>query len=259
MSVGIRDTLRRLYLGADRKAAIFQYALLTLDIITLVFFIVVTFLPPEMWIALLEFGLGVLLLLDLVARFLVAARPLVFLSNLITIFDILVVISLLISPFTHSLGLTFMRFLRALRLLRSYHILGELRRRSRWVREREDLLKSAVTLGVFIFATAAFVYVTQSEVNPEINHYGDALYFTVTTLTTTGFGDITLVGDFGRFIAIGIMVFGLAFFLRLLQAVFRPTKVRFNCAHCGLSRHDPDAVHCKHCGAVVNIPTEGEA
>jgi voltage-gated potassium channel len=26
---------------------------------------------------------------------------------------------------------------------------------------------------------------------------------------------------------------------------------------CGLSRHDPDAVHCKHCGAYVCIPTEG--
>ena len=31
----------------------------------------------------------------------------------------------------------------------------------------------------------------------------------------------------------------------------------YECPECGLSRHDPDAVHCKHCGAVVNIPTEG--
>ena len=26
---------------------------------------------------------------------------------------------------------------------------------------------------------------------------------------------------------------------------------------CGLLRHDPDAVHCKACGRVLNIPDEG--
>ena len=33
-----------------------------------------------------------------------------------------------------------------------------------------------------------------------IAHYLDALYFTVTALTTTGFGDITLPGTTGRLI-----------------------------------------------------------
>jgi hypothetical protein len=26
----------------------------------------------------------------------------------------------------------------------------------------------------------------------------------------------------------------------------------------GLLWHDPDAVHCKHCGRVLNIPNEGD-
>ena len=39
-----------------------------------------------------------------------------------------------------------------------------------------------------------FVYETQHGRNPEIGNYVDALYFTVTALTTTGFGDITLQG-----------------------------------------------------------------
>ena len=52
-----------------------------------------------------------------------------------------------------------------------------------------------------------------------------ALYFTVTTLTTTGFGDITLRGDIGRLLAVVIMVLGVVLFLKLLQAVFRPAKV----------------------------------
>jgi len=93
--------------------------------------------------------------------------------------------------------------------------------------------------------------------NPQISGYVDALYFTITTLTTTGFGDITLAGPGGRILAVIIMVVGVGLFLRLLQAVFRPNKVRFECPDCALRLHDADAVHCKHCGRVLQIPDEG--
>ncbi|HSM20019.1 MAG TPA: ion transporter, partial [Hyphomicrobiales bacterium] len=29
------------------------------------------------------------------------------------------------------------------------------------------------------------------------------------------------------------------------------------CPHCGLNRHETDAVHCKHCGQLLKIETEG--
>jgi voltage-gated potassium channel len=54
------------------------------------------------------------------------------------------------------------------------------------------------------------------------------------------------------------MIVGLALFLRLLQAVFRPPKVDFECPDCGLSRHDSDAIHCKHCGRMLQIRTDGQ-
>jgi len=41
--------------------------------------------------------------------------------------------------------------------------------------------------------------------------------------------------------------------------VFRPNKVRYPCPACGLERHEPDAVHCKACGQLINIPDEGNA
>ena len=102
------------------------------------------------------------------------------------------------------------------------------------------------------------VYETQHWRNPAIANYVDALYFTVTTLTTTGFGDITLEGSTGRMLAIIIMVVGVALFLRLVQTIFRPQKVSYQCPDCGLNRHDLDAVHCKHCGRVIHIETEGD-
>jgi len=101
------------------------------------------------------------------------------------------------------------------------------------------------------------VYVSQVGENPAIQNYIDALYFTVTALTTTGFGDITLIGTSGHLLAVLIMIFGLSLFLRLVQTIFRPEKVRYECPDCGLKRHDQDAVHCKHCGRILHIATEG--
>jgi voltage-gated potassium channel len=53
------------------------------------------------------------------------------------------------------------------------------------------------------------------------------------------------------------MIFGVTLFLRLLQALVRPHKVRYACPTCGLQRHEVDAVHCKACGTLLNIPDEG--
>ena len=103
----------------------------------------------------------------------------------------------------------------------------------------------------------ALVYIFQSNINPQINNYIDALYFTVTALTTTGFGDVTLQGTTGRLLSVVIMVLGVALFLRLVQTIFQPLRVTHKCQNCGLKRHDIDAVHCKHCGAGINIETEG--
>jgi voltage-gated potassium channel len=53
------------------------------------------------------------------------------------------------------------------------------------------------------------------------------------------------------------MIFGVSLFLRLVQVMLRPDKIFFRCPQCGLSRHDRDAVHCKACGVILNIPDEG--
>ena len=79
----------------------------------------------------------------------------------------------------------------------------------------------------------------------------------MTILTTTGFGDITLQGSVGRLLAMVILIVGDALLLRLVQTIFRPEKVNYRCPDYGFLRHDPDAVHCKHCGRVLPIATEG--
>jgi voltage-gated potassium channel len=133
----------------------------------------------------------------------------------------------------------------------------QLRHQSRFFARNEDVIFSALNLVVFIFVITAAVFVLQVDVNDDIDNYVDALYFTVTTLTTTGFGDIILVGSTGRLLAVTIMIVGVALFIRLVQTIFMPSKVKFECPGCGLTRHDLDAIHCKHCGQLIHIRTEG--
>jgi voltage-gated potassium channel len=154
-------------------------------------------------------------------------------------------------------GLGFLRILRTLRLLHTYQLVSRLRADSTFFRRNEESITAVINLIVFVFIMTGIVYETQHWRNPAIANYVDALYFTVTALTTTGFGDVTLQGSLGRLIAVIIMIFGVTLFLRLLQTLLRPQKVRYSCPSCGLQRHEADAVHCKACGTALNIPDEG--
>lgn len=248
--------MKELYLGRSRKAAIFQYWLLAFDVVTISFFVLASFVDVPVWFLVVDIAIAIVLTVDLAARFWIANSKPRFVFQLITLADVVVIATLLLPALLENFA--FLRVLRALRILRSYHVLRDLRRRYAFFKNNEDIIQSVVNLAVFIFIVTALVFVFQVRVNPSIENYVDALYFTVATLTTTGFGDITLQGETGRLLAIAIMVFGVALFLRLVQTIFRPQKVRYDCPDCGLNRHDPDAVHCKHCGRVLHIETEGD-
>lgn len=249
-----RHLVRELYFGSSRRAALFQYGLLAFDIATIAFFIVVSFIEQHDWLVTVDLVLALVLAIELAARLWVDPAPRRRLLS--TTADAVVIVSLLLPAFTESYA--FLRMLRAVRLIRSYRVLGLLCRHSRWASSHEEVLLSALNLAVFLFMATAVVYVTQARINPAVHDYVDALYFTVTAMTTTGFGDITLPGTAGKLLSVVIMLAGISLFLRLVQTIFRPSKVRHECPVCGLLRHDSDSIHCKHCGTVLHIRTEGE-
>ena len=151
--------------------------------------------------------------------------------------------------------LTNLRALRALRLFRSYRIASRMKRDFPFVRRNYETIVAGTHLFVFLFVMTAVVYETQHQHNPAIGNYVDALYFTVATLTTTGFGDITLPGTTGRLLSIVMMIVGVSLFVRMVQVLFRPRRMHHKCASCGLSEHETDAVHCKRCGMLLHLTT----
>lgn len=248
-------TLRELYEEDTGRAHRFRYALLVFDVATIAFVVVTSFLPLNPWIVACDVVVGLCVLLDFAARLLISRAPLHEFRHISTWADLVAVASFL-APLLVE-GVAFLRILRTLRMLRTYHLLERLRQDSRLFRRNEDAILAATNLVVFVFTMTGIVYATQHGANPAIQTPVDALYFTVTSLTTTGYGDITLPGATGRLLSVFVMICGVTLFFRLAQVVFRPYKVRFPCAACGLQRHEPDAVHCKACGNILNIPDEG--
>ena len=250
----LKQRITTLYEGMTPAAHRFRYALLVFDVVTIAFVVVSSFVHTRST-EIIDAVIGVLIALDFLARLWISGNRRKMLMSPFGVIDMIVIVSL-VAPLVGE-GLAFLRVVRVLRLLRSYQLVQRLRLDFPWFRRNEQIVMSALNLAVFLFLMTALVYETQHYTNAKITNYADALYFTVTTLTTTGFGDIVLEGTFGRMTAVVIMIFGVSLFLRLVQVMLRPDKVNFRCPDCGLSRHDRDAVHCKACGRLLNIPDEG--
>lgn len=250
------ETLPSLQGVGGRHGARAAYGLLALDLAALGWVILESFLPDTTAVRVADIGVGLVLTVELIIRLRSSAAARRELLHPAGIADLLAVISFLLAPFFAGWG--FLRSLRTLRLLRSARLVAHLRHDLPLFRRNQDAFVAAADLVVFILVMTGIVHATQYAANPQIANWADALYFTVTALTTTGFGDITLPGTAGRLLTVIIMLCGVTLFLRLARALFRPAKVRFRCTACGLGRHEPDAVHCKACGALVNIPDDGD-
>ncbi|WP_270729192.1 potassium channel family protein [Shimia sp. Alg240-R146] len=252
----LKARLTELYTGHERGPVRFRYGLIVFDFVTILFFILTAHVEHGVFLTLISRATGVVILLDLIARWWVSEDRKFLLTRFYTMADIIVIATLFLDPLLEG-NLAFLRVLRGLRLIHSYHLLYDLRQDSRWFRQHEDAVIACINLFVFVAITTTTTLVYFIDETLTNTPYVDALYFTVATLTTTGFGDITLGSPAGKLFSVFVMVVGVALFVRLAQAIFMPQKVVADCHACGLTRHDPDAVHCKHCGEVVRIETKG--
>ena len=89
--------------------------------------------------------------------------------------------------------------------------------------ERRRQLKTVmVLLGVFVAMVAAFSIVFHELMDREGQSYSwvTSVYWTLTTMTTLGFGDITFESDAGRLFSVVVLLSGSAFLLVMLPFIF---------------------------------------
>ncbi|MDI1325571.1 MAG: ion channel [Brevundimonas sp.] len=251
----LRARLRYLYHGSSPLAVRFRLAVIAIDFAIIGFFLVAPILHEAgLVFYVIDYLIAAVLGLDLAARAYAHTSLRDWLKKPVVWVDLFVLATLLFPAWLFNFG--FLRLLRLWTLLNSDFFWRTVGRKYDDTRV-EEITRALASLVTFIFVVTGFVYATFRGSHAGISGYLDALYFTVATLTTTGFGDITLPGNWGRVLSIVVMLTGITLFLRLAQTIFKPHKIKFSCPTCGLQKHDPDAVHCKACGEILCIPDEG--
>lgn len=254
--LGPRRTLIWLYEGVGKWPLAFRWSILVFDMLTISYFLISPFVGEEGQHYWLDHVIGAVIAADLAARFYISPKRKRFFLRFMNLADLIVVFTMF-APLV-SQNYAFLRIIRAVRIARAFSFLRTESPLARYLQLHRVLMERAINLVVFLFIMSALVYADQVAKSPDIRNYLDAFYFTVTSLTTTGYGDIVLVGWTGRVLPIIIMLLGVTLFLRLLRALVTPvSKAEVECTSCGLTRHERDAVHCKHCGEVIYIENEG--
>lgn len=252
----LRVRLRALYHGSSPVAVRFRLAVLIIDLMIVAFFIAAPLLKSDALVFyVIDYVIAAVLAADLAARASAYSDIRDWLKKPVVWIDLFILATLLFPAWLFNLG--FLRVIRLWTLINSDFFWRTVGRRYDDTRV-EDTTKAVVALVTFVFVATGFVYTSFMGRYEGISGYIDALYFTVTSLTTTGYGDILLPGIWGRIVSIVIMLVGVTLFVRLGQTLLRPHKVKFPCPTCGLQKHDPDAVHCKACGEILCIPDDGQ-
>lgn len=249
----LREKLQRLERGGDDWALRWQALLAIVDLAILAFFLLGPYLRSGPSYLIIDYMIAVWIAGELIARAIAAPSLWTFAKRPMTWIDLFILATLLFPEALFNFAF--------LRIMRLWSISNSTLFRVILIRagcgQMQDVIRAVINFLVFLFVITGFVYTSFFYDLPGGEGFVDALYFTVATVTTTGFGDITLPGTIGKLTSVVTMIIGISLFVRLAQAIVRPYKVRFPCPQCGLQRHDADAVHCKACGHVLNIPDEG--
>ena len=131
---------------------------------------------------------------------------------------------------------------------------------------RESSKKIAVFfLFVVILVTSigTLMYMIEgTQPDSQFNNIPNSIYWAIVTMTTVGYGDITPVTGFGKFLSACVMLIGytiIAVPTGIVSAsMMKDYKRRRDkeCPHCHRSGHEDNAGFCKYCGSSLNPKDE---
>ncbi len=158
-------------------------------------------------------------------------------------------------------GATYMLVIRILRILRVFRVL----KLSRYVGEADALMEALAAsrrkIFVFLYAIVTLVVIFGSLMylieGPEhgFTSIPRGVYWSIVTLTTVGYGDITPTTPLGQSLSAIIMVMGYGIiavptgiYASELTHVIQRRRRIVVCPSCQLVGHEDDASFCKRCG-----------
>jgi len=209
-------------------------------------------------LTIIEWAVTVLFTLEYLVRLIAVKRPLRYIISFYGIIDLLATLPMYLSLLFPGTG--FFVAIRAIRLLRVFRILKLTNFVGASDQIAEALKKSRTKIAVFLFSViviciimGTIMYIIEG---PEsgFTSIPISIYWTIVTLTTVGFGDITPVTPLGQLFSSIVMIMGygiIAIPTGLVTAQFMKDSVQANtqvCPNCNANKHRDDAHFCYNCG-----------
>ncbi|MCL1463582.1 ion transporter [Argonema galeatum] len=185
-------------------------------------------------------------------RFWCAENKLKYLFSLYSAIDLIAILPF----FAGWLDISFIRLFRLFRILRLFRFI-ETQKLPGNLSSKDSVILTKIIFTIFaiIFVYSGLIYQVEHPVNTEsFNTFLDAFYFSVVTMTTVGFGDVTPTSEAGRLLTVMMIFTGIALIPKqvgdLIKQLVKDTNhIETICPTCSLSVHDADAKFCKNCGA----------
>jgi voltage-gated potassium channel len=206
-----------------------------------------------------EWVFTILFTIEYFLRLLCVGKPIKYARSFFGVVDLLAIIptyASLLLPGSHYLAvIRLLRILRIFRLFKLVQYLNEARLIA------QALRASSRKIAVFLFAVltlivifGSLIYMVEGEENGFVS-IPRSIYWTIVTLTTVGYGDISPKTGFGQFLASIVMILGYGIIAVPTGIVtvemthgFKKEFTTQSCPVCGAEGHDADADYCKFCG-----------
>lgn len=217
----------------------------------------------------IEWGFTLVFTLEYLLRIWIAQNRRAYVFSVYGVIDLLSILPTYIAFFLpEAAPLLIIRLLRVLRVFRVLRLLtllneanvlaGALRQSARQI--FIFFLMVMTTMVIF----GCLMYVIEGPENG-FDNIPVSVYWAVVTITTVGYGDYVPVTTAGRAIAAAGMLLGYAI-IAVPTGIFTSKlmthnreKLTLNCPQCARTGHEPDARHCKYCGASLHDDSEKRA
>ncbi len=212
-----------------------------------------------------EWGLTIFFTMEYILRLYSVYKPMKYATSFFGIVDLLAILPTYLSLiFT---GSHYLLVIRAFRLLRMFRIF----KLGHHISQGEIILKSlkasipkiTVFLYFVVLMTIIFgsvMYLVEGGTNENFDSIPRSIYWSIVTLTTVGYGDISPITPLGQFLASVVMILGYVVIavptgIVTAEALKGTQPVDLNCQacrYCSSEGHDDDAEYCKYCGEKLN-------
>lgn len=210
----------------------------------------------------LEWIITLFFTIEYILRILTINKPLKYIFSFYGIIDLIATLPMYIAQIFAGLGI--LSIVRALRLLRLFKILNHPQFTGQSKQLRDALIASKGKIIVFIYFVlistiliGSVMYVVEGKENG-FTSIPTSIYWTIVTLTTVGYGDISPVTPLGQFLASLVMILGygvIAVPTGIVSAEIAKSNATDSnlekvnpCSDCGEENHQENANYCYNCG-----------